>query len=591
MFFLEPSVDDVKDLINVSRGSEPADTYIRGGTVANVYSGEYLRANVAIKKGRIAYVGLSEKAIGDATEMIDASGKYLCPGYFEAHAHPFAIYNPAAFCEAMLQRGTTTTYFDTLSFLLILGNGSFERSLLDVSKLPIKVLWGIRIAPQSVMADHDIDIKFGTDRVKQILELPNVAGVFEVTRWPALLEGDNGLLESVAAARQQGKRVDGHTAGCSYEKLNGVVAAGLESCHEAIDLEQALDRLRLGMYVFLRGSSIRDDLPELLRAVTQNKVNTSRLILTTDGSSPWYYVERGSVECLADTAVDEGVDPMTALQMITLNPATYFHLDQYVGGIAPGRFADIVINPRPDRFKPETVMVNGQVVGRNGRLEIDLSHADWGQYHADHPSLPRGVRIRPEDVMVRAEDAIPDFPVMDLPSTAITRRLDMKLPVANGFVDLSHSDGGLFATLLERHGKWATNGIIRGFARNLDGLAVSYNTAGQVMVIGASGEAMAMAANRLYDIGGGIILVEDGRVLFEMPLALGGMMSYESMDIVGSQTQEFKRLLRDRGHAYEDVLSTILFLPCDFLPELRVNPAGVYDVKRREMLRPRRIIN
>lgn len=588
MYYLEPSPDDVAALIEVSRGSAPADLYIRGGTVANVYSGEYLRANIAVKNGRIAYVGLGEESVGDNTQVIDASGKYVCPGYVEVHAHPWAMYNPVENCRAILPLGTTSVFFDTLFFLLLMEDPAFEKLLAGVTTLPLNVFWSVRIAPQSTMADEGT--RFNVERVRRYLELPNIVGVFEITRWPELLEGNPRYLERIADARRLGKRVDGHTAGCSYEKLNPVVAAGADSCHEPIDAQQALDRLRLGMYVFLRDSSLREDLRELIQIVTKHKVYTGRLALTTDGPSPQYFADKGSVEYLADVAVESGVDPMAALQMITINPATYFHLDHRVGGIAPGRMADIVINPRADRFKPETVIAGGHVVARDGELVEKFPDFDWANCPFDHPQLPADVRIRPEHLMVPAADAHPTFPVMDLVSAVITRRRDLELPVAGNFVDISGIDGMHFITLLDRHGAWASNGIIKGFARDIEGLATSYTTSCHVVVLGKSGEAMATAANRLYELGGGIVLVEDGKIIYEMPLELGGTMSAKPFEVTVRESKRIVELLDRRGHPYGDVLYTMLFLSCDFLPEVRVTLAGVYDVKARQALRSSRKI-
>ena len=588
MSFLEPSVDEVKDLIKVSRGSEPADLYLRGGTLANVYSGEYLPANVAIKGRRIAYVGLSEDSIREQTQVIDVSGKYLCPGYVEVHAHPWALYNPVELCRAILPLGTTSVFCDTLSFLLLMENGVLDRCLAELSNLPLNVFWSPRLVPQSVVPDQDV--RFSTERIKGLLELPNVAGIFEITRWPLLLDGDPHLLECIAAARKLGKRIDGHAAGCSYEKLNSVVAAGVESCHEAIDAQQALDRLRLGMYVFLRDSSLREDLRDLIRIVTENKVFAGRVVLTTDGPSPQYFADKGSVEYLAKVAVDEGVDPMTALRMITLNPATYFHLDHYLGGIAPGRIADVVVNTRADSFRPELVIANGQVVARRGDLTVDFPTFDWSRYPCEHPALPPGMLIRPEHLKVRAADASPSFPVMDLVSSVIARRRDAELPVRDGFVDVCSDPGLSFITLLDRHGEWATNGLLRGFAANLDGLASSYNPAGHVLVLGNDPAAMALAANRVYELGGGIVLSKANRIIYEWPLEWGGMMSVQPFDDVVNRSRELDELLRGCGHPYDDVLYTLLFLSCDFLPEIRVSSAGIYDVKTRRVIRPAIVI-
>lgn len=589
MLSLQPSALEMKEIIKVARGCEAADMYIHGGMVANVYSGEYLPANVAIKNGRIAYLGMSEEAVGVNTEMIDATGKYLCPGYVEVHAHPWVIYNPVEMCRAILPLGTTTAFCDTLFFyILAREEEGFKRFLIDMENLPLKVFWSARIAPQTATPEEKI--KFATERIQQLINLPNIQGIAEITRWPLILDENQHLMDCVATARSLGKRIDGHTAGCSYEKLNPVVAAGIDSCHEAIDVQQAIDRLRLGLYVFLRDSSLRQDLRELIRIVTENNVTTSRLALTTDGPSPYYFDEKGSVEYLADLAVQSGVNPMIALQMITINPATYFHLEQYIGGIAPGKVADIVINGRKDTFKPDIVVANGQVVAREGHLVAKLPTIDWKRYTFESPSLPNGMRIRREHLMVRADDAEPNFPIMDLISSVITRRRDVQLPKREGFVDLKQSDGLLHITLLGKRGQWATNGIIKGFARDLEGLASSYNTAGQVLVLGKDSASMAIAANRVYDIGGGIVLVENGRIIYEFPLELGGMMSQEAFGTIMDRSGRLVSLLQERGYPYDDVFYTILFLACDFLPEIRLTYAGVFDVKTRTILKPHREI-
>ncbi|MCL5960933.1 MAG: amidohydrolase family protein [Chloroflexi bacterium] len=587
MFYLEPSLDDVKNLIDVSRGIEPADLYIRGGMVANVYSGEYLRANVAIKKDRIAYVGVSEASVGPNTEVIDASSRYLCPGYIEPHTHACAIYNTVEWCRKVLPLGTTAVFNDSVPYLVLLKDEAFEKILADMSALPVKIFWGPRVVPPSPMADQDVN--YAAARISRFLDLPYTYGTFEVQQWATLIEDGRFLVERILDAHKGGKRVDAHTAGASYEKLNPILAAGLDSCHEPIDAQQALDRLRLGMYVFLRGSSLREDLSELLRVVTENRVDTGRLALTTDGSSPAYIADRGSVEHLADLAVEAGVDPMTALQMISLNPATYFHLDQFLGGIAPGRMADIAINPRPDRFKPDMVIASGRVAAREGRVVMDFPAIDWDQYDFDRPMLPHGTRIKPEDVMVRAEEVAPTYPMMDLVMAAITRRHDVELPVTDGFVDLSRSEGLVYASLLDRHGEWATNGIIKGFAADVQGLATSYTPTSCVIVLGRSADAMTLAANRLYEIGGGLILAENDRIIFELPLEIGGAMSKQTFDVVVDRTRELANLLRERGYCHEEFLYTTLFLNCNFLPEIRLTFDGLYDVKNRQVLRPRRM--
>src|SRR5579875_22242 len=342
------------DLLQVAQGRKPADIFLFGGQVVNVYSGEILNHNVAICEDRIAYVGPSEDFVGEHTRIIDCTDKYITPGYIETHSHPWVVYNPVSLTEKVLALGTTTMVHDNLFFYLYMGAKGFAQMVRDLRVLPGNHRWLVRVLPQSqYVGERDW---FNPQDLQSLLEMDEIIGTAEVTRWPTLYQGDPQVIETVEYAKQLGKVSDGHTSGCSYERLNSIVAAGISACHEAISVNEVLDRLRLGLWTTLRNSSLRPDFPEIVKSITESKISTSRLLMTTDGPHPGCIGKNGFVDGLIRDAVELGVPPIQAIQMATINAATYLGMDQYIGGIAPGRRADMNILTNLKTFRPEFVI-------------------------------------------------------------------------------------------------------------------------------------------------------------------------------------------------------------------------------------------
>lgn len=583
------SAGDLKALVEVSKGVRPADLYIRGGRLINVYSGEIFEANVAVCRDRIAYVGLRQDMIGPETKVIEAESCYLSPGYIEPHTHPWALYNPASLSEAVLPRGTTAMFYDNLFFFMLIGSPDAYRDFVrSLSRLPVKIFWNARLISQS--SNPDDERLFSLQRIEEFELLESTAAAAEVTQWPLVYQGDERLLEKISYFKKRWGRIDGHTAGCSYEKLNAVAAAGIDSCHESISRQEALERLRLGMYVMLRHSSLRRDLRELIKIVTLDRADTSRLMLTNDGASPDFIQEHGHVDYLVKVAIEEGVDPIKAIQMVTINPATYYRLDCELGGIAPGRIADILILDSPRNPRPRLVVASGKVVAEEGRLVCDFPAVDLRGIPFERPQAPPGREARPEFFGVPCREGEMSFPVIDLVSPVITRRADMLLKSRSGFLDVSTCQGVLNIALLSKKLDWVSNGIVRGFAERLEGFASSYNTSTHILVVGSDRMAMARAAQRVLQLGGGIVVVERGEIIYELPLQIGGMMSVEPFDAVAGEMRRLAGLFQERGYRYHDLLYTILFLPCDFLPDLRLTRYGLCEIKRGAILYPSRAI-
>lgn len=568
-----PSPEERRRLMRVALGQEPADLFIRGGTVVNVYSGELVPAHVAVAGGRIAYVGSSEDALGPVTYEMDASNLFVAPGWIEAHSHAYLYYNPAALAEAVLPGGTTTVVSDDLNFFMV-GGAETSRAVMDAStRLPLRFLWFARPEPASPLPESE-DL-FTREQLQEVLNHPLVVGVGEAPAWSRLLQGGSELLEKFVDAGRLGLITDGHTAGARNAKLSALVSAGLRACHEAITADEALERLRLGLWTPLRHSSLRPDLPELLRVITEKNVDSGRIILTTDGPEPTMIDEQGYLDGLLRVAVKAGIPPVQAIRMVTLNPATYLHLDDHLGGVAPGRLADIVTLPDLSSFQPRHVIREGRIVACEGELVDHVPEIPWRTLGLE-PEFREGRWI--EDTALYDIASNDSLPVIEFVSDVITRFKEES--TTEGL-----PDGYLLAVHLTRDGRWISRALVSGFARDLDGFATTATSNGQVLVFGQNPRAMATAASRVRELGGGVVLANNGQIVWEAALPLAGTMTDGTFAQTLSIAQELKSRLRRAGYPFSDPMYSLLFFTADFLPGPRLTWSGVLDARTGEIVR------
>ncbi|HZF05511.1 MAG TPA: amidohydrolase family protein, partial [Patescibacteria group bacterium] len=293
------NVAERRRLTAVARGAAPADLYVRGGTLLNVYTGELYPANVAVHGERIAYVGARDDMVGARTTVLDAGGRVLVPGYVDPHVHPAHVITPSALARHVLALGTTTLFADTLQFWELGGARAFTAVADALARSPVKFYWMIRPHAQSRTIDEAR--RFPLRDLARALAHPSAVAAGEVTRWPDVHAGDPDLIARLDLALARGQRVEGHTAGASREKLAAIAAGGLSSDHEPITAREVLDRARLGIAVMLRESSLRPDLSDLLDALKEAPGLAARAMLTADGSMPAFVLEHGFVDHLIRT--------------------------------------------------------------------------------------------------------------------------------------------------------------------------------------------------------------------------------------------------------------------------------------------------
>ncbi len=566
--------DDVRALMAVARGEAPPEILVTGGQILNVYSGELLPGSVAITRGRIAYAGERPIKPAPSTMVIDARDRIVAPGYVDPHAHPFAMYTPEELARVALVHGTTTIVADTFMVLNSTRGEATGEALTALSALPLLYLWWLRLHNQGHSQDEDVT--FTDERLAALLEREDVRAVGELTRWPLLFAGDPVALARVARGVDAGRRVEGHFPGVSAERVQVLAVAGASSDHEAITADQAMARLRAGLYVMLRHGSLRADLPALAPIATGARAFSGRIMLTPDGPTPGFIHHHGYMDHLIEVAMREGIDPTAAYQMATINPATYYALDEEIGGVAPGRRADLVVLERLEQPRPEIVIAGGQVAALGNRLVTVIPPLPWDRWLRPFTPGP----WRPDPVFFSLDGLPSPTPAMHLENSVITARRD----IAH---DGDLPEGVLRLALVDPAGRWRCRTLLSGFADDIGGLASSYSGGLGMVVIGRSASDMAAAAARVLDLGGGVVLAEDRAVRFELPLPLGGMMSPKPIPAISSDLDRLSAILRARGYRYHDLHYTLLFLGFDSLPYVRLTYRGLWDVMAGEEILPR----
>jgi adenine deaminase len=408
--------------------------------------------------------------------------------------------------------------------------------------------------------------------------------ISEITPFVRLARGDRRLLSKITLARNEGKKVEGHTVGASYDKLNAIIDGGITSCHESIKPEDLITRVRLGLYVMLRHGSIRSDLKPLSRALSECQgIGSNRVMLTTDGVFADDLVSRGYMDYLVAEAIKYGIEPIEAIRMATLNPATYFGLDWDLGGIAPSRCADLSIVEDLRRPTPRLVMERGRVVAREGRLVIDASPLPAVGL-GDRPFTLKKIDEGLFQVTSRRKGRV-RIPVIHIVDKTVTERRDADLPVKDGAIEADSSRDILKIFLIQRDGKRRGCGFLSGFGARIGGIASSIaHETHNLMVIGGNDRDMTVALDHVIRIKGGIILANEGRIVHEFPLPIGGIMSPLPINELAHGVEKLKSVFRDFGCPLEDPIWTMGFLSFTSIVEVRITLSGVYDVKSGKVI-------
>jgi adenine deaminase len=568
--------EEILSLIKVAQGKEPADLVLQGGKVLNVYSGEILEQDVVVKGTRIAYVGDPRQLNCPPRQVMDVSGLLLSPGYFDPHAHAELVTDITSLSQAVLPLGTTALFCDSRYIGFTLGVTGMELLRMEGEAVPMKVCFGI---PATSPSFPDLEGKAQMDLATYdtLLKRPDLVSLSEVYQWIQVNRQEENLIHRFDMARRHGKRIEGHLPGASAHAMTPSVIAGLTSDHEAITAQEALDRIRMGLHVMLRHGSIRDDLPTLAALIRDYPIDTGRVMLTPDFMNPRDILTKGYMDYVIRMAIELGVPPIKAYQMSTLNPARYFHLDGEMGGISPGKVADLLVLRDIHEPTPLKVMVNGQWVSEGKKLLTELRRPDF----PFSTKATLDVKWISEDHL-KVKSNFPssqEVPAIIFYDKTITKLEKVTLPVKNGLVlpDPGRMVQKIAMPRTDRTG--VSVAFVKGFTRDLGAVSIGVcHDSVLPFVAGSNDKDMAMAFHWLAETGGGVVIVHNGQILFDLPFPLGGVASDLPMGPLADRMDEFVRIVRDFGCPLADPFMTFLFIPFTALPYVRMTPSGLLDV-------------
>jgi adenine deaminase len=571
-------MDRARELANVIMGKEKADLAIVNAAIVNVYTGELLDGYSVTGKGEwIAYVGDDPgDTIGPDTEILDAKGRTIIPGLIDGHAHLAWLSPISEFLQYAMLSGTTTIVTETMEPFAVLGYEGVVDFMASVREQPIKIF-----ATAPSMASISKRARGISEEVlRRLLLRDDIVGLGE-SYWQAVLQEPGEFLPIFTEAVRCGKRLEGHSAGARGRKLMAYIAQGISSCHEPVDAEEVLERLRLGMHVMVREGSIRRDLAPISR-IKDAGVDLRRLILVSDGIAPGDLLEKGYMQSIVQKAIDCGFDPVHAIQMATINVAGYFFLDGIVGGIAPGKYADMLIIPDPKDIKVECVISKGKIVAREGRLTVSPRKHVFSPKNLHSIQLLR--EMGPSDFSIPAqENASPvTVRVIEQATDLVTKELVTSVPVTDGEIRSDARRDLLKVAAIDRRyspGKTFV-GLIKGFRLRAGAFACSaaWDTS-DIIVVGENDEDMAGAVNRVYALQGGAVAYARGKILAEIPLPIFGIIADMPLAMLSRRMEELKGVVKDLGFPFDNPLLTLVTLTGAAIPFLRICEEGLVNLR------------
>lgn len=577
-----------RDLVDVAMGRKPADVVIRNGRWVCVQSGEIIPAtDVAIAGEFIAYVGPDvSHTIGERTQVIDAAGRYLTPGLLDGHMHiESGMLTVTEFVRAVIPHGTTAMFVDPHEIANVFGLRGVKLMVDEAAVQPIHVWVHVPSCVPSAPGLETPGDTIGPQEVAEAMTWPGIIGLGEVMNYPGVFLGDEKMHAEIAAARAAGKVVGGHYASPDLGlPFHGYVAGGPEDDHEGTRMEDAVARLRQGMKAMLRFGSAWHDVAEGVRAVTEMKLDPRHIILCTDDSHSETLVHEGHVNRAVRQAIAHGISPITAIQMATLNTAEHFGLARQIGQIAPGRYADILIVPDLAEFRPDVVIAKGRLLAEQGRLLVDLPSFPYPHW-ATH-SVHLGRSLTAADFRLAALPGGKQLAhvIGVIENQAPTRHLVMEVVPVDGEIPVDPERDLAKIALVERHkgtGRVQV-GLVHGFGFNV-ACAVASTVAHDshhLVVVGTDEQNMAIAVNRLAELGGGQIVVKEGQVIGQVALPIAGLMSNERAEVVAQQAASVLEGFRACGCTLNNPNMQLSLLALVVIPELRLSDLGLVDVNR-----------
>lgn len=577
-----------KTLVDCAMGRVPAEMIIRNGRWVSVQTGEIIpNTDVAIIDGRIAFVGSdASHTIGPNTQVIDANGRYLVPGLLDAHMHvESGMITVSEFVRAVAPHGTTGMFVDPHEIANVFGVNGVRLMVDEAACQPIHVWVQMPSCVPSAPGFETSGAEIHAEDVTEAMNWPGIIGLGEMMNFPGVANGDEHLHAEMDATRQAGKVIGGHYASPDLGlPFHGYVAGGPEDDHEGTTVEDAIARARQGMKVMLRYGSAWQDVARQVKAITEAELDSRRFLLCTDDSHSETLMNEGHMDRVLRHAIGQGLAPITAIQMATINTAEHFGLSREIGMIAPGRCADILLVPDLVNFHPDLVIAQGKIVAEAGELRVTRPQFTYPEWALKSIHLKKDLTTADFRLAVDGKTTVTGHVIGIIENQAPTRHLRIELPVQNHEVHPDIQRDVAKVAVVERHNGdgQIQVGLVHGFGFTLP-CAVATSMAHDchhMIIVGTDEQDMAMAGNELARAGGGQIVVSRGQVLGMVRLQVGGIISRDPVDIVAKNAASVLEGFRTCGCTLNNPNMQLSLLALVVIPELRITNKGLVDVNQ-----------
>ena len=581
-----------EDLIAVALGDATADLVIKDGMLVNVLTAEIYRTDIAVKGNRIASIDAEGKMIGNNTQILDAKGKYLVPGLIEPHYHSYHTYiTPTASAQAILPHGTTAIAEGFYGQGIVGGKRAIRFFLEELKDTPLKIVF--LVPPLSYLQNRELGLPPAPDSVtakemKEMLSWPECYGLEEPPYIP-ILEKDPIFIDLFKSCLEQKKIIIGMACGISIRGLNAYVTMGPLTDHENVKAEEAVEKTRRGLKILMREGSGTLNVTELSKAITKYHIDPRAFAFCVDLATPDRLLNEGHLDANIRAAVSAGIEPVTAIQMTTINPAEILRVNYDLGSITPGKIADILLVSDLKKFMAQTVVANGKVVARDGTLTVDIERPGYPKWMYNTVKLKR--TVKPEGFNIkapRARQKVRVWVIGAVEEVLLTEKRTEVLKVEGGVVQPDIRKDVLKIAMIDRFNTTGNigNGFVQGFGLERGALGMSVNAVCEnILVVGTNGKDMSAVANRLAEIGGGMIAVVDNSVKATVNLPLLGLLSDNPLSAFIKQWNRLHAAIREMGCTLKSPITTLEFTGVSGeMGTLKICDKGYFEVESRKIL-------
>ncbi|HJO93455.1 MAG TPA: adenine deaminase [Victivallales bacterium] len=578
--------DEINTTVQAGLGKIKCDLKLTNVKLVNVYSSEIYPSDIYIKGKRI--VSISPIAGLEANETIDCKGQYAIPGLIDSHMHfETTLLAPETLVDIILPNGTTTLCMDAMEIANVAGEAGLKEMLQSIDQLPYRAYLEVSSRVPTAPKFETTGGVLGIVEVEKLLDCNESLSLGEIDPSKIFYFGGE-YIEKIVAALQRRKKVNGHAIGRYGQELNVYASAGVSDDHECVDVDELIDRVRLGMTVMVREGSSERNVDSLINGVIENSLTTEFLLFCTDDKHVNDIMSEGHINYNVNRAIELGLAPMKAIQIASINAARHFRVEDEIGSITPGRLADILLTKDINKINPSRVFFEGKLVAENGKIINSAIPREYPEWIKNTVKFKKAITPKSFIVISKKNEPKTKVNAIELIDDQIINNwICAELPVENGEIGCDLNKDLLKLSVVERYGKTCGigNGFVKGFKLKKGALASSVShDHHNIICVGTNDEDMSVAVNALKEIQGGFVVVENKKVIGKIQLSLGGLMSQKPTIEVLKEAENINKIAKILGTEMASPFMTLSFISLPTVPKLGLTDKGLVDVQSHRLI-------